>query len=116
MDGSKDERSNGRRDELASGLHYAETRAKYCLRGSGSETDNHFWTYCLYFRFEPGSACPDLLHIRLLVYAALTPRFKFEVLHGVGYIDKATIDVGLFKGYIQYTPCRPHERTPAEIL
>src|ERR1700687_158661 len=48
----------------------------------------------------------DLFHAGLLMNAKFAARLPFEVLHGIGDIDFAAIDVGLFQTFIEQSPRR----------
>src|SRR5687768_9483453 len=101
-----------RLDRTAAVLGDAKVLAEESLRGRRSEADDDLRLQLLELLVQPREARPDLAVARLLVDPALRALalLPLEVLHGVGDVDVAAIDLGRLERAVEQAPGRPDER------
>src|SRR4051812_42813539 len=86
--------------------------------GGGGCPERHRdrWTDQLALMLDPPAARLDLARAGLAVDALLAARLEFEVLHGVGHVDRGTVDPRLFERRIKQPTRGPDERAPGDVL
>ena len=114
MHGRQHERGERRRDELAPMRRHLELTAEQRLRRRSPQADDHARLDHLDLGGQPRPAGGDLTGVGLFVDSPLSPRDPLEVLHHVGDVRIAAIDLGLGERAIEQLAGGAHERVPGE--
>jgi hypothetical protein len=97
------------RKHLAAVLRKPKFRTQEILCSGRAETNDEVRLDSCDLRFEPRAASRDFERVRLLMQPDFAPRFPFEVLHGIGYVNHGPIDTGCLQALIKQLTSRPHK-------
>src|SRR6185312_6079555 len=95
---------------------YRDLTAEHSAGAAAAQKDKQFGAQLNPFDIQPEPADRDLFGIGRLMDAAASARGEFEVLDGVGDVDRAAIDPGLLHRAIQHLAGRAYERPADDIL
>lgn len=111
VEGSDDGRQASGMLELAVRFGDLEFGAEEGLGSYGSEADDEFRTDGFDLGFEPRAAGVDFFHAGFLMDAEFAAGFPFEVFDGVGDVDLAAIDAGVFEALVEEFSSGADERS-----
>jgi hypothetical protein len=97
-------------------LRDTERPAEQRLSGSRAEADDQLRLHEADLGLEPWQARGYLLRVRFGVDTPLAARLPFEVLHDIGYVSQATVDLSLLERLVEEFAGRPDERLSREVF
>jgi hypothetical protein len=103
-------------DQLAARHRNPEPRPEQRLGGGGAEAADRFGPDRRDLALEPGMAGFDLALRGRFVQATLAARLPFEMLHGVGHVERAAVDAGGLQRAVEQAPGRADEGQAAAVL
>ena len=94
----------------------AHRLAQHGPRRTRSQRQHQLGLHQRAFCFQPPATRVDLLGCRGLVQSPLAALDKFEMLHRIGDIGCATVNICQLQIGVKHLPCWPHERPPCPVL
>ena len=116
MDGHKDGVGKCGMPGSTSHLIESDSLAEDGLGGCDTKADDDARLDNLCLGFQPRPTRRNLRGRRFFVFAALTLRFPFEMLHRVGDIQVSPGEAGFFESLVQNLPRRSYERVTGKIF